>query len=321
MNYTMIIVSNCALYITLAIGMNVAYAWAGFFSLVQAAVMGFGAYAFAQALLHFSMPWPEGLLFAFGVGVVGAIVLGTMLARFTMDLAVITTLAFGEALNTVFSGWNSVTGGNAGLFGITMPSIFGVQYSDPAHFALYSVVLAAIVLAIVLFIRRSRAALLARAQAMEPSLLASLGLDPRVLRLIAFGFSGGITAIGGALFAQSAGYIDPSSFTITTAFTLIVIVVVGGTGNLFGTVLVAIVLTASPYLLSLIRGSAELTAQIQLMLSGVVLTVVILSTPRGIFGEGRYITGQRRRDSVASGQQASIVSAEPLIDSRGVETP
>lgn len=297
MNYAMIIAIDCGIYIVLGVGMSIAFAWGGFFSLVQGAIFGFGSYAFAQGYLQMKLPWLLGILFSFVVGFVGAGMLGALLSRFTADFAVISTLALGVALEAIFGNWNSLTGGFSGLYGVPRPRVFGTNTGSPVSFAIYVLSIAFLVVVAVLLLRRSQAVLLARAQAMDPPLLASLGVDPRIFRLAAFSVAGGITAIGGALFAQSAGYIDPSSFDITQAFTLIVIVVVGGAGNIFGAVVAAIFLTAAPQLIGLIPGSSDLIAQIQLMLSGAVLVVSIALRPSGLFAESRFVLSGLSRKS------------------------
>jgi branched-chain amino acid transport system permease protein len=87
------------------------------------------------------------------------------------------------------------------------------------------------------------------------------------------------------VYAEFVGYIDPSSFDVSQSLSIITIVVVGGLGNLWGTLGAAIVLTFLPQLLLLVPSASNAAAQLQLVLYGVILVVIVRFWPRGIIPE------------------------------------
>jgi branched-chain amino acid transport system permease protein len=102
------------------------------------------------------------------------------------------------------------------------------------------------------------------------------GIDVFRTRLFVFCFSGGLAALGGGLYAHFISYIDPGVFGFSISETLLIMVILGGSGTLWGPVMGAVVFTAVPELL-------RLTPEIRSLLYGAILLLIVVYRPRRLF--------------------------------------
>ena len=113
----------------------------------------------------------------------------------------------------------------------------------------------------------------------------AMGKDVAAFKVKVFMIGAGLAAISGVLYATYISYIDPTSFTVMESIFIISIVIIGGAGNLWGSVLGAAVLIALPELLRFIGLPNSVAANIRQMLYGGLLVAFMLWRPRGFIGE------------------------------------
>ena len=97
--------------------------------------------------------------------------------------------------------------------------------------------------------------------------------------------SSGLAAISGVMYATYITYIDPTSFTLMESIFIISIVIIGGAGNLKGSIVGAIVLVMLPEILRFVGLPNSVAANIRQMLYGGLLVVFMLWRPQGFIGE------------------------------------
>src|SRR5688500_17966141 len=95
-------------------------------------------------------------------------------------------------------------------------------------------------------------------------------------RLYAFALSGGLDAFAGALYAHFISYIDPGLFGFSVTETLLIMVILGGSGRLWGPIAAAVVFTALPEVL-------RMSPEIRSLVYGVILLSIVLFRPRRLF--------------------------------------
>ncbi len=270
-----------------AAGLNLALGFGGLVSFGHAAFFGIGGYvagifashAFnAEPLLGFTAPdqmpaiWlAAALLCALVALPIGAISLRTSGVYFIMI-----TLAFAQMLYYFAISWPAY-GGEDGL-SITVRNGFpGLNTASALSFFLVCYVLLMLALLLMWRVRDSRfgAALLAARQ--NDVRLAAVGIRPFPVRLAAFVISAVITGIAGALFADLNRFVSPSMMSWQMSGELIVLVILGGTGRLFGPVAGAIVYVLLEFALG------GITERWQLFL-GFILLGVVLFARGGIIG-------------------------------------
>src|SRR5260221_6583034 len=114
------------------VSLMVLVGYSGLVSLGHAAFLGIGAYAHAYFLQH-GLPWVVSLVLAVIVTTASGLVVGLPALRMTGIYLTIATLAFAVIIQEVFSRWESVTHGFAGM-PVAKPVIFGVPFQNEASF-------------------------------------------------------------------------------------------------------------------------------------------------------------------------------------------
>jgi branched-chain amino acid transport system permease protein len=269
--------------VTLASSLNLITGYAGQVSIGHVAFYAIGAYTAALA----SAGWGWGvwltLPLAAGVSFGAGLVIGAPSLRVEHDFLAIVTLGLGLvvqglALNLDF------TGGPYGISGVRRVELFGTPAGPGAHAAL-AAGLAAVTVAAVWRIRRSRVgtALLALR---DDALAAEVtGIDTARYKVLAFALGGLFAGAAGGLFAHYAAFVSPESFDLAASVSVLAMVVVGGLGTLGGPVLGAAVLTLLPELM-------RFTAEYRMLLYGLMLVAVMRYLPRGILGS--RVSGRAR---------------------------
>jgi ABC-type branched-subunit amino acid transport system ATPase component/ABC-type branched-subunit amino acid transport system permease subunit len=324
-NYIAQIAVFVAIFLLLATSLNLVLGFGGVFSIMQAVFYGVGAYTAADLIVFVHAPFPLDLLGALVVAMaLGALVAG-LLMRIAGELVIIATLALQLVFSTIFRNWTAVTGGSYGIFGIGRPAVFGYPLTSLPAFACMAALVAAAAFAAALLIARSPFGLAVRAQREDAVLAGALGHDVVRERATVFVIGAGLAGLAGALYAQFVGYVDPSGFDVNQSLSIITIVVVGGLGNLWGTLGAAIILTFLPQLLILLPATSSAAAQFQLLLYGVILVLVVRFWPSGILPEQPSVRlmprrGTRSADVVQAGSAPELVDRIAGITVAGMQT-
>ncbi len=280
------------LYAIAALGIGLAWGRAGFLPLGQGVFFGLAAYLSGLALIAFEQsPWlivliplaacASGLL-AFVIGLLVFRRRGESGPYFSMITLALSLLAYQVANN-----WESVTGGFNGLTGI--PGLPGLD----SYTAAYYVAATALVLAtwLVAWLYRAPLGLLWLALAHNERRVVMLGFDSNRLKAVAFGASGLLAGIGGALYAPQQGLVTPQLCGFGLSADLVIWAAVGGRGRLLGPVFGAVLIGA---LTSGLRDRFQLW-EITIAL---VFILVVLLFPQGligIFGPLERIMKSRRK--------------------------
>jgi len=273
-------------YAIAGIGLMILTGHTGQVSFGHAAFLGIGAYTHSVLMSHgvpFSLSIIITILFS---GLIG-MVIGRSASKMHGFYLAIATLAFGILIETVFGEWGSLTGGHSGmavpslkLFGIPLAAAWQQYYLD--------LVLAAIVLwgASNLF----RSPIGRSFVAVRDSELSArcLGVNVEWVKIQAFGVSAAITGLAGALLAHHLTYLAPDVFGVLESLKLMLMIVVGGLGSLLGAVFGAIFISILPVALSFLKDvlppSIGQTAGLEPLLFGLIIVMVIVFEPLGIYG-------------------------------------
>lgn len=277
--YQVYVVTLIALFGILAVSFDVLLGYTGYLSLAHGALFGVGAYAFGLLTSqHHVQPWASLAAAAAITTFAGAAT--ALLAFRTKGLYfAVLTLGMGMLAFQLFTVATSVTGGLQGVAGIPGLPV-------PVRWQMQNTVFNAVVLLAFLWIAylacyaftRSRIGRECVAVREDATLAQALGIRIGVARLAAFAVSALFAGLAGALFAAVSNYVGPESFSVTTTgLQLIVFVVVGGVGTLWGALLGAALLTVAAELL-------RETQAVSVLVYGLLLLVFILFAPRGIAG-------------------------------------
>lgn len=273
------------------IGLNFALGFGGLVSLGHAAFFGLGGYAMGILAFHAQnytpmMEWPlliEGTksmpviwLVAIVTGALAALVIGTLSLRTAGVYFIMITLAFGQMFYYFAISWPAY-GGEDGLSIYVRNSFPGLNTMDPIQF--FAVCYA--VLLIVLFgtwrAARSPFGLMLGAARQNPDRVQAVGQVPYSLYLTAFTISGAITGLAGALFADLNRFVSPSMLSWQTSGEIMVFVILGGVGRVFGPV-------AGAALFILLEHSLGGLSEFWHIYLGAILLGVVLFAKGGLYG-------------------------------------
>ena len=242
------------IYAICGVSLMVLVGYTGLVSLGHAAFLGIGAYAHAFFLQH-GMPW----VVVGGAGrrcitTASGLVVGLPALRMTGIYLAIATLAFAVIIQEVFSRWESVTHGFAGM-PVDKPVIFGVPFEDDRSFYYLCLFFLVLVLWLTRNLLRSptgRAWIAIRDSEIAAQ---SMGVNLAIYKSIAFAYSAALMGLAGALFAHKIAYLAPDIFTILLSIQFLLLVIVGGLGSLHGAVFGAIFVALLPPLIAILRDS------------------------------------------------------------------
>lgn len=257
-----------------ATSLNLVLGFGGMVSLGHAAFFGTGAYVAALCL---QAGISEGLLvFPLAMGVAGlfALLVGSISLRTRGVYFIMITLAFAQMAYYLFVS-AAVLGGDDGLSLGGRVSIAGFSLSGDA--SLFYVALAALALVMFMFQRLAEARFGRVVQAIRENetRMEALGYPVFRYRLVCFALGGALAGLAGALLANQTGLASPNLLQWVQSGTLLVMVIIGGVGYLYGGVVGAGVL------LVLEEGLVGVTEHWHIIL-GLLLLGIVLFAPKGV---------------------------------------
>ena len=268
------------------VGLMLLIGYTGLASLGHGAFMGIGAYVNTY-LITKGVPF----VVSFPVAGLAALVAGVAVAlpanRMTGIYLAIATLAFSQIVEQVVVRWESVTRGFQGM-PVPPPDLFGHRLASAWElYYLCLVVLVVVVLGAINLTRSPTGRAMVAIRDSEIS-AQSLGVNLVRYKTIAFAISAFITGLAGALFAHKLKFISPDAFNIILSIQLLLMVVVGGLGSIHGAIFGAIFVGGLPQAIALMRdylpGAIAKTPGLEPGLFGLVMILIVLFEPLGIYG-------------------------------------
>ena len=266
--------ANAAAYATLALGLNIVVGFAGLLDLGYAAFFAIGAYAYGILtsfqimppwtpfwepfawlelvqrmpqpggdVVHFSVSFwimlPVSALIAAGFGVL----FGAPTLRLRGDYLAIVTLGFGEIVPIVVRNVDSVTNGAAGLNGIQAPMIYGHSFGiDAWPYYYVAIALVALLIFVSVRLRDSRIGRAWMAIREDETAAAAMGVDRTRTKLLAFAIGAAFAGATGTFYVAKLQTATPEMFGFPVSVMILVMVVFGGMGSVWGVVIGAVLL-------------------------------------------------------------------------------
>ncbi len=313
--YFLDVLIRIGIAIMLAVSLNLINGITGQFSLGHAGFMGIGAYVAGVLTRHWADLHGEAAMTGFsGVSIyLGVVLLGGALAavaglgvglptlRLRGDYLAIATLGFGEIIAVIIyriewigpenTGYR--VGGAAGLHDI--PIVTNVFWA-----------FAGCLICIVTVWRMSRSAKGTAFFAVREDEIASaaMGVNTTAYKIVAFTVGAFFAGVAGALSATWQGNLTPDSFRFMRSVEIVVMVVLGGSGSITGSILAAIILTWLPEQLRFLEDW-------RLVIYSLLLIVMMIVRPTGLLGSRELWFGKRRHPRSAGLAAAVAAPEEP----------
>ncbi len=286
-----------AIYILLALGLNVVVGQAGLLDLGYVAFYAVGAYTTAKLTTAAGWSAWEAVVLAILLASLAGVVLGAPTLRLRGDYLAIVTLGFGEIARIIAQNTESL-GASRGISGIPHPpSVDGIRFAlDPLPY--YYLTLAAIVVTVAMVLRltHSRVGRAWAAIREDEDVAEAMGVPTYKMKLWAFAIGASTGGLGGWLYASRVSYINPDNFPFFLSVILLSAVVLGGMGSIPGVIVGAFAVAFLPEYLRDVAAGETLTrwlnvvtgghatniTEYRVMLFGAALVVMMIFRPQGL---------------------------------------
>ncbi len=345
--------ADAGVYVLLALGLNVVVGFAGLLDLGYAAFFAIGAYTYAlfasNALLHtplhHAVHLPFWILLVVGVAIAataGAL-LGAPTLRLRGDYLAIVTLGFGEIVPRVFRNAGDWTGGINGLSALDNPIIpawvtgpwagdpfswvrdMQLSVANPTAYYILMVILIGISVVLLNNLRKSRLGRAWVAIREDEVAAQAMGINTVTTKLLAFAMGAATSGFAGVFYGAKLSLVSPENFQFTVSITILVMIVLGGMGNMPGVIVGSLTtylilfkilpdapnqvhgLLASLNLTAIDQphgdwpGLGEMVSRLKLLFFGLILVLTMLLRPVGL------IPGQAEVDHVEARKEEAAL--------------
>lgn len=272
--YYLNVSSQILFYAIFALGLNILAGYGGLVSLGHAGLFGIAAYTTGY-MLQQGFGHPAAVVSALIIGIASMALYAVLSLRATGIGFIMITLALGEIIWGLCYRWISITGGDNGINLHGRPHPFGLAINTATSFYYTTLVMFLVVLgAVTIFVRSPLGAALTGTRD-QPRRMNALGYHVWAIRFWACMFSGLLTAIAGILFVYYTQFISPQAVDLTASAEVLLMVISGGAGTLFGPIVgAALVIVVK----SVVSGFIERWN----MLLGAIFVVIVVFMPEGL---------------------------------------
>lgn len=316
--FTIRILNLSAIYIILALSLNLLNGFTGLFSLGHAGFMAVGAYVsalltmtpaqkemnfFLQPIVpflrHVQLPFIVAIIIAGLCAALVAVIIGVPALRLRDDYLAIATLGFAEIIRVLITNAQSLTNGAQGLKGIPKYSTTWVVWGAATIAVLFMLALV-----------RSSYGRTMKAVRDDEIAAEAMGVNVFKVKSTSFVISSFMAGIGGALLGHMISTIDPKMFTLVLTFNILLIVVLGGNGSITGSVIAAFLVTVLMEALRFLDMPMNFMfiktdglPGLRMVIFSILLMIVVLYRQRGLMGNKEFswdmVSGLFRRKNDA----------------------
>ena len=298
-----ILTTQVAIYVLLAIGLNVVVGFAGLLDLGYVAFWAIGAYtaAYFTGALPIQPPFilnPFWIIpFAIIAAMLTGVVIGTPTLRLRGDYLAIVTLGFGEIIEIIANNLNGITGGPAGTPGFVPQfsvHIFGVDYAWTGTVLPYYFLILGVALIFMVgfsFLEHSRVGRSWTAIREDEVAADSVGINALKYKVMAFAIGASTSGFAGVFFASQIQSLVPNDFLVQTSILILVFVIFGGMGSIAGAVIGAFLIQWLPQYLQ-VHSFQDYQSQDEFIYLGGLLILLMIFRPQGI------VPSRRRRREI-----------------------
>ena len=277
-SYFVGLLSLMFIWALLALSLDIVMGYMGLLSFGHAAFFGIGAYVSGLVVLNVYNSFLLAAVVAILVCTVVAWVIGALSIRLTGVYFAMITLAFAQMFYQLSLTWDSLTGGSDGLSGIPPIELLGtglVNLGDTVTFYYFSLLVAiGVYVAAVRFLDSPFGRIVSAIRESERR-VSFLGYDTNMYKRRAFALSGAIGGLAGALLVAYQTFVSPSTLFWVISGDVVVAMMFGGMGTLFGPMIGGAAFVALQEILS------SYTGQWRFIL-GLLLVLTVMVAPRGL---------------------------------------
>jgi len=294
-----------------ALSLNLLLGYTGQVSVAHAAFGAVGGYSLAYLLINHGVSLALGSLLSVVLSAAVGLLVGIPALRLSTEFLILLTLAVQTIIITLVTTSSSF-GGTYGLQNVQGFTLFGKTLILPSDYLLLFIALTVIVYLVVRRLGESPYGRVLRGIREDEAACRSLGKNVFAYKLTVFAVTAGMAGLAGAMLVTQNQLASPSLFSFDQSTAIVAMVILGGTGNLVGSIVGAAVLVLlTPFFQNVLNFSPDVASLWRLIAYGAVLVVVMLVRPQGLLPEGRtplrIARGLGRRRSPATASAAGGV--------------
>jgi branched-chain amino acid transport system permease protein len=268
------VANNVGIRALLCLGLSLLLGFAGQISLGHAGFFAIGAYGSALLTAKAGLPALAAVVGAAAVAGVIAWIIGRSILRLSGHLLAMATLAMGSMIYIVLNQQVDWFGGPDGISVMPLTVLGHTVKGEQQWYALICVVLVAATWVSLNLVNSPIGRALIAMKGSEVTAQVS-GIDVSRYKLMIFVISAVYASLAGSLFGHYMEFITPSEADLLYSFEMLIVVLLGGMGSIFGAILAAAILISMPHLLSQFH-------DYEMLIFGLVLVFVMMFLPRGI---------------------------------------
>jgi branched-chain amino acid transport system permease protein len=285
MSYIIHILDMCLIWAILGVSMNLLLGYTGLMSMGHAAFFTVGAYGSALLAIHLGVNFYVAMILGISIGVLIGFLTSLPALRVRDDYLILLTLGIQMVTYGVVVAGVRFTGGTQGLAHIPSPSFFGIKLDSAISFLPLIIAFCAIAVAISWRMINSPFGRLLKSIRDDDIASRAVGKNVTAIKVTVFAVASGMAAMAGSLYAHYSGFISASAFTVDQSIAMVVVVVIGGTANIWGSVVGAFIMVILPEVINLLPGTALLISPIREIVYGAMLILFIRFRPQGLIPE------------------------------------
>jgi len=286
-SYHVYLANTICIMILLSVGLNIVKGFCGQVTVGHIGIYAIGAYTSGVLSVNFGQPFLISLLASVLVCVLAGIVVAVPSFRLEGAYLALVTLGLGESVR-IFISVTDYLGATNGFSGVPSPKIGEFRFDSYEKY--YFLVMPLMLLGVFFSfqILRSKLGRAFMAIREDPVSAAASGINVKWHKMTAFLISAIYAGFAGGLYAHMLpGYLNPRNFTVIEMVTLLLMVVLGGLGHIWGGIIGAIIVT-------IVYDITKDYYHYSLLLFGAVIVLTVLFMPRGIGGIiDRFISTRR----------------------------
>ena len=285
--YNLYLLNYICIMIILSVGLNIVKGFAGQVTVGHVGLYAVGAYTAAILSLNFGFPFLLSVLCAVAMTAACGVIVGIPSFRLEGAYLALATLGFAESIQ-IYTRVTNYLGASSGLGSIPAPRIGDYVFDNYERY--YYIVMPVMVLAVYCSFAILKSATGRAFKAVREDVVsaAAMGVNVRRYKLYAFVISAVYAGVAGGLYAHmTPGYIHPNNFTVIEMVTLLLMIVLGGIGHVWGGIIGAILVT-------IIADQTRELYFYQMLAFGSIIVLTVMFMPKGIGGIiDRYLTTSR----------------------------
>jgi branched-chain amino acid transport system permease protein len=292
-DYWMHMIIMTAVFMMLAVSLDLIYGYAGQLNLGHASFAAIGAYftgiLMSRAGLSFWLVLPIA-----GVGTsLLSLLVGFPTSRLKGVYLGLATLGFGEIVRLTLLVWYTLTRGPMGMPGIPPPTVGSFVFETKTHFYYLGLALLLITIYVTRRVVHSRMGIALQAIRDDEIAARAMGVHSAYYKVVVFMLGTFFAGIAGSFYAVYISFISPDSFKMMDSFMIFAMTILGGMGSLPGPLIGALILWVLPE-------ATRVFAQYRMLWVGALLMFTMIVQPLGIMGGVKSMTERLRRRKLAA---------------------